>query len=268
MTNEGIEFQFSFNAIKYNDLRWDIDANITSFRNEITKLPQKEIISGTKKLSVGKSIYDYWLRDYAGVDPEDGQAMYYYDELDAAGKATGKKLTTKDRNKASFYYVGSSIPDFFGGITNTFSYKGVTLSVLLSYSVGGKMYDYAYAALMHPGTYGNAMHTDIEKRWQKKGDITNVPRLENGNTNATAQSSRFLTDASYIALKNVSLTYDIPNRFTQKIGVNGAKVFVVGDNLKIFGKRQGMDPSQSFTGDSDYTYVPTSLISFGLNIQL
>lgn len=267
LENKGFELQANIGILRDTDLKWDFDFNITTFKNEITKLPQKEIINGTKKYMVGKSVYDFWLRDYAGVDPANGDALYFYDEVDVNGVPTGNKLTTNDRNKAGFYYVGSAIPDFFGGFSNNFSYKGVELSIFFTYSIGGKMYDNAYAALMHPGTFGTAWHTDIKDRWQKPGDITDVPRLQNGNTNITAQSSRFLFDASYLLLKNITLSYNIPANYTKVVGVDNLKVFVSGDNLKLFNKNKGMDPQQSFTGVSDYTYVPNKTITFGLNLQ-
>jgi hypothetical protein len=106
-----------------------MEINATSYNNKITKMPlgtdgkPQEIISGTKKLSEGHSIYDFWLREFAGVDSQDGSILFYKDIKDTEGEVTGRE-TTKDQNAASYYYVGSSIPDLYGGITNTLYNKG------------------------------------------------------------------------------------------------------------------------------------------------
>lgn len=262
MVNKGIEVNLNGKIIKTNDFEWNFDFNITHYKNEITKLPQKEIISGTKKLSVGHSVYDFWLRESAGVDPNTGLQLYYYND-----PTTGEKLTTTNQNNASYYYVGSSIPDFYGGLTTGFKYKWFDASVLVTYSVGGEMYDGAYAALMHGGAYGTHWHKDILKRWHEVGQETDVPRVQNGLTQLTAQSSRFLTDASFVNIKNVTIGFTLPKNISSKAGIENARLFVTGDNLKIFSKRKGMDPQQSFAGVSDYTYVPNKTFTVGLTLQ-
>lgn len=225
----------------------------------------QEIINGTKKLSEGHSIYEFWLREYAGVDPEDGSALYYKDIEDGNGNVTGRE-TTKDQNAAGYYYMGDAIPDLYGGFTNSFSYKGFDLSVFFSYQIGGKMYDSNYASLMHPGSFGTHWSADIKNRWQKPGDITDVPRLQNSYPAANAASSRWLVNASYLALKNVTLSYTLPKPIQNKLDMKGCKVFLTGDNLFLLCKRKGMDPQQSFNGTSDYTYVPNRVVSLGINV--
>jgi len=225
----------------------------------------QEIISGTKKLSEGHSIYDFWLREWAGVDPDDGSALYYKDIKDTEGNVTGRE-TTKDQNAASYYYVGTSIPGLYGGITNSLSFKGFEVSALVTYSMGGKMYDSNWAGLMHPGSFGTAWSTDIFNRWQKQGDVTNVPRLQNSYTAATAASSRYLTNASYVSLRNVTLSYRLPVSISNKLDMSALNVFVTGDNLGLISKRKGMDPQQSFSGTADFTYVPSRIISIGVNL--
>lgn len=224
----------------------------------------QEIISGTKKLSEGHSIYDFWLREYAGVDSNDGSALYYKDIKD--GDVVTGRETTIDQNQASYYYVGSSIPKVYGGITNTVSWKGISLSALLTYQIGGLMYDSNWAALMHTGAFGSAWSTDILRRWQKPGDITDVPRLQNNYTAGTAASSRYLTDAGFLSLRNVMLSYNLPKSLVSKIDLQDVRIFASGDNLALLTKRKGMDPQQSFSGISDFTYVPSRIISFGLNL--
>lgn len=271
LKNKGIEIQLGIDLIKGRDFKWNLDVNATHYNNKITEMPKnpdgtaQEIISGTKKLSEGHSIYEFWLRDYAGVDSEDGSALYYKDVLDSNGNVTGKE-TTKDQNAASYYYVGDAIPQLYGGITNNLSYKGFELSVLLSYQLGGKIYDVHYASLSHAGSFGYNWSTDILNRWQNPGDITDIPRLQNGYTAANIESSRFLTNASYLSLRNITLSYSIPRNIQKTLDLKGAKVFVTGDNLGLLTKRKGLNPQQSFNGTSDYTYVTNRVISVGLNV--
>ena len=271
MSNKGIEATIGVDILKGSLLKWNIELNATSYTNKITKMPlgtdgkPQEIISGTKKLSEGHSIYDFWLREFAGVDPEDGSILFYKDIKDANDKITGRE-TTKDQNAASYYYVGSSIPKLYGGITNTISVKGFELSALVTYSLGGDFYDSNWATLMHTGAFGSSWSTDILNRWQKQGDKTDVPRLQNNYTAATAASSRYLIDASYMSLRNVTLSYRIPVSISQKLDMSALSIFLSGDNLGLICKRKGMDPQQSFAGTADFTYVPSRILSVGLNL--
>jgi TonB-linked SusC/RagA family outer membrane protein len=271
MNNKGFEVTLGVDIFKTGNLTWNLELNATTYKNKITKMPlgsdgkPQEIISGTKKLSEGYSIYDFWLRGWAGVDPSDGSALYYKDIKDSEGNVTGKE-TTKDQNAASYYYTGSSIPDVYGGITNSLTYKGFELSALISYSLGGKMYDSNWAGLMHPGSFGTAWSTDILDRWQKPGDVTNVPRLQNSYTAAFSPASRYLISASFISLRNVTLSYSIPVSIASALDMSVLRIFATGDNLGLISKRKGMDPQQSFTGTADFTYVPSRILSIGVNI--
>ncbi len=271
MNNTGVELQLSADLIKLKGFLWNIDLNATHYANEITKMPlgtdgkPQEIISGTKKLSEGHSIYDFWLREYAGVDETDGSALYYKDIKDAEGNVTGRE-TTKDQNAASYYYMGSSIPKLYGGVTNNMSWKGFDLSVLVTYQLDGLIYDSNWGGLMHTGAFGTHWSTDIKNRWQKPGDKTDVPRLQNSYAAATAASSRYLTDASFISLRNVTLSYSLPTSLIRNLDMQSLKIFATGDNLGLLAKRKGMDPQQTFGGTTDFTYVPSRIISFGVNV--
>ena len=265
MRNRGIEIQIGADLLKTADFRWSVDFNLTHIGNKITKLPQEEIISGINKLKVGQGLYDYWMRESAGVDPATGDQLYYMDEVDANGNLTGARTTTNDHNAAGYYYVGSAMADAYGGLTNTFGYKNLELSVLCTYSVGGQMFDNIYASLMHSGSFGTNFHKDALRRWQKPGDITDVPRLENGSTSQTTTSSRYLIDASYFIIKNVTLNYTLPKSWATRLQLESARVFVSADNLYIESARKGLNPQQSFSGITDFSYVPTTTCTLGVN---
>lgn len=270
--NTGIEIQLGYNVIRKKNFDWRVDFNISSFKNVITKLPpsqrEKGIISGTKKLMEGKSVYDFWLREFAGVSAATGKALYYKDILDNNGKPTGNRVLTDDITLASYYYVGgSAIPKFMGGITNSFRYKNFDLSFLFTYSYGGRFYDGNYSSIMHYGSAGTALHVDAKNRWQKPGDITNVPRLQNASGQEGA-SSRFLLDASYLNVKNITLSYSLPSNVAKKIHLNGASFFVNVDNAYIFTAKKGSDPQQSFDGVTGAGYPPFRTFTLGATIKL
>lgn len=270
MVNRGIETSLNVYVIKGEDLRWNVGGSLTSFNNEITELPKEEIISGTKKLKVGRSLYDYYIRQFAGVDPQTGKALYYKDVLDSEGNPTGERTTTTSSDQATKYYSGSAIPDMTGDINSSLSYKGFRFSFMFTYGIGGKMLDYTYANLMHSGDYGTNWHSNIKDRWQEPGDETDVPRLENGYDDANYPSDRFLIDRSYLNIKNVRLSYNVPPKLLKQVGLDLVKkfqVYISGNDLYLFSEMQGMNPQESFAGVTNYQYTPTKTIMVGTNIK-
>jgi TonB-linked SusC/RagA family outer membrane protein len=284
--NKGIEADLSLDVIKGDKFNWTFGINATTFRNEFTKLPQKEIIDGTKKLMVGHSLYDYWLREWMGVNPDDGRAMYRADRtsyatdkaaFDANPASTGildykiveQDTMTFNSNKAMYHYASSAIPKVFGSVNNNFRYGNFDLQIMLTYQVGGKVYDATYASLMDPGNYGSSLHVDMLKRWQKEGDIAEVPRMDGNSTNRTyfsAASDRWLTDASYLNVRSVTLSYNIPSSIMKKIDLSNCRIYASGENLYLFSARKGMAVQQSFTGVTSNDYIPSRIITFGINI--
>lgn len=274
MVNKGIEIALDGIILKSKDFSWSLNVNASTINNKITKLPQGEIILDSKKLSIGHSIYDYWLRDWYGVDPADGYALFVADPKfvginDSSVRVVDGTNVTTDHNKALYHYAGTAIPDLFGSFGNTFKYKGLELNVLCSYQIGGKMYDTNYSALMHTGNnYGSALSTDIFRRWQQPGDITDVPRLDiNRNTAASSGSDRWLIGSDYLALRQINLSYKVPAEFISRLEVDNAYVYINGENLLLFAKRQGMDPTQTFNGTTQNRYVPARVITLGLNLN-
>jgi TonB-linked SusC/RagA family outer membrane protein len=279
MFNKGFELQLIGEIIRKRDFTWSVTANITTIHNEISKMPigQDEIISGTKKLSKGRSIYDFWLRQYYGVDPTDGAALYL--PINSQGAANimryitnkdgGTDTVTTSINNARFEYNGSVIPDFYGSFATNFTYKNFTLNALFSYQVGGQTYDGLYASLMSVSNYGGASHVDILNRWQKPGDITNVPRMDAGRSvDFNAASNRWLTDASFINLRNINLSYSLPASLISKANISRASLFVTAENVFFSSKRIGMNNQQAFTGVTSNAYPPARIISMGLTATL
>ena len=279
MKNSGIELQLIGEIIRKRDFSWSITANVTTIKNEITKMPagQEEIIDGTKKFSVGHSRYEYWLRQYYGVDPTDGAALYLPISTTGAAnimryitnKSGGIDTVTTSVNNARFEYNGTVIPDFYGSFATTLTYKAFTLNALFSYQVGGKTYDGLYASLMSVSNYGGASHVDVLNRWKKPGDITNVPRMDAGRSvDFNAASNRWLTDGSFLNLRNINLSYSLPKSLVSKASMAGATLFVTAENVFFMSKRVGMNNQQAFSGVTSNAYPPARIISFGLTATL
>ncbi|MBV6645650.1 MAG: TonB-dependent receptor [Cyclobacteriaceae bacterium] len=267
MSNKGIEIQIDGDLIRTSEFVWNLNINASTFKNEITKLPQEEIINGTKKLKVGRSVFDYWLRDYYGVNPADGSALYRSDNFDEDNDIIiGNDTLTTSQNNARFHYAESAIPDLYGGITNTVSYKGFTLSVLLTYQLGGHALDRGYRSLMADADFGAAMHKDALKRWRQPGDQTSVPRLDVSTNNVNVDSDRWLTSGTHLNVRQITLNYDIPTAFLQRAGVSNANVYLTGENLHLFSERKGLNVVQNFSGVTSNVYVPSRVFSVGLNV--
>jgi hypothetical protein len=176
---------------------------------------------------------------------------------------------TFNSNKAKYHYAGTAIPKLFGSITNDLKYKNFELQLMFTYQIGGKVYDATYASLMDPGSYGSSLHVDILNRWQKEGDVTNTPRMDGNSTNrgySNAASDRWLIDASYLNIRSVTLGYNIPSAIMKKIDLSGCKIYASGENLWLFSARKGMAVQQSFTGVTSNDYIPSRIITFGINL--
>ncbi len=270
--NTGIEFNIQGDLIKRNDFTWTVSFNASTFKNEFKKLPFDEQISGNKKLMVGRSIYDFWLREWYGVDGETGEGLYRadtYSDTDATTRVVGQDTLTTSLNNARFHYAGSAIPDFFGGLTNTFRYKGLSLNILLSYAVGGQVYDGVYASLMSADPDGNALHVDALNRWQNQNDVTNVPKMDvTGSAQTNGQSDRWLIDGSYLNLRSINLSYTLPRALLERISVAGATVYLAGENLGWMSARKGMFVSGNFSGNTSNSYSPARTFTVGLNVNL
>ncbi|MBL4745575.1 MAG: TonB-dependent receptor [Flavobacteriaceae bacterium] len=285
MKNWGFELEINADIIQSEDFNWNVSINTTSVKNKVTKLATEfkdGITNGTKLISEGHSIYGFNLVESAGVDETNGNALYWQDviELDGEGVAvidenenvirTGERIKTDEYSDALQYskkYVGDALPDFYGGLVSTMDYKGFDLGIQLSYQIGGDIYDGVQAGLMGAGEAGDNWSTDIFNAWTPTNTITDVPRLDISSQDANSRSSRFLYDASYLSLKNVTFGYSLPESFIEKAHMTSFRIFVVGDNLKLWSKRQGLDPRQYSSGTTGQNYAPIKTLSLGVNVQ-
>ena len=305
LRNTGIEFDVLAHLVKNegNGFNLDLGVNGEMLKNKLTKMPidpstgnQKIIdVQGQYAWTQGGSIYDFYMREYAGVDAGTGVALWnqYYDDVNNDGifdagditipnltdynsknpEANVQKRVTSDYASGTLKDVGkSAIPKVRGAFRLNASYKNFDLSTQFTYSLGGYAYDGAYAGLMSNDTPGsNNFHTDMRNRWQQPGDVTDVPALNtgvNGGTFANSSSTRFLTKSDYLAMNNIRLGYTIPNKWIENSGVSNVNLFVSGDNLMLLSKRDGFNPATSEDGGSStYRYSPLSTFTMGVRLE-
>ena len=264
MENQGFEFLINSNLMKTKDFRWDVNLTGTFNRNKIIKLATDKPIENTTTIrKVGEAYNTFYMAEYAGVDPETGSPLWY--------KGKEGKETTSNINEAGQRIVGSADPKFYGGIGMNFKYKNFDLSADVSYTLGNKVYNSGFSYDMQVGHYflGPVSNYVYENRWQKPGDITNVPKFEAGNSSsAEANSTRFLMDGSYLRMKSVVLGYTLPSKLLAKAGISNLRVYASADNLFTITSSDyiGFDPQTRPTGFQSWSYpVPTNIM-FGLNL--
>jgi TonB-linked SusC/RagA family outer membrane protein len=273
--NYGVEVSLDGDVYKAAGLTVNIGLNASTVTNRIKSLPEETptIVSGTKRYEVGHSRYDFWLRQYVGVDPETGNALYLFDEENqtavAADNVTeledGRKVTTT-LNKALYAYSGSSIPKLYGGFHASAAYKGFELAAVFSYQLGGKMIDGGYQTLMN-NRYGYAMHTDVLKAWKQPGDITDIPRLDESRaSDFDGTSSRWLVSSDYLNVKSITLSYAFPKSLVRPIGIKNLRLSLNAENLWQFNARKGLNAAAEFNGIVYNAYLPARTLTASLNL--
>lgn len=267
MKNTGIEVEISSDFLQRANVSAGATFNLSYIKNEITKLPQEEIIptdDNTKKWMEGRDPYEYYIYKYAGVDPENGNALYYYNNPD------GTLGTTSEVDKADKYYVGSALPKVHLSIAPYVNFYNFDLSFMLAGAFGHKIYDSAYSTMMHTGDdIGYAWHEDIAKRWTPENRNTNVPKLTSTKNDYNARSTRFLYKGNYMRLRALTFGYTLPASLTERIGLKSVRVYFQGDNLLTFKSSDlpdGTDP-EVLSGVQGVNSTASRIYSFGVNVN-
>ncbi|TYA74689.1 SusC/RagA family TonB-linked outer membrane protein [Seonamhaeicola marinus] len=269
LRNYGLEVTLNANLISTEKFSWSSSLNFSFDNNEITELTQESFINGTKRWEVGRSLYEFFMPEWAGVNPDNGYAQWYVDVLDGEGNPTGEQTITEEYSEASRNYVNkSSLPDVIGGFNNSITYGPFDLNVLFNFSFGSYVYDSIYAGLFgNFETAGGPGTVDYANRWQQPGDITDVPLLLQSQNDFSSRSDRFLFKNDYVRLKALTLGYTLPNRHLEKFGVSRVRVFFQGDNLLTFQSHKGIDPEQSLAGTTNNRSYNQKVFSFGVNLD-
>ena len=270
LKNSGIELTIDAEVIDTEDFKLDLGFNISTNENEITELTQDEFINGSKKWMVGKSLYNWFIREWAGVDPDDGYGMWFKDVLDSDGEPTGERETTKEYSEATRYYIDdkTSLPEYTGGISLNLSYKNFDFNTLIYYSLGSYQYDSEYARLMSGFEDVDQGHPDLLNRWQTPGDITDVPLLLNAQNDFNSRSTRFLYKNDWARVKALTIGYNFDDEINKKLKTESIRIFLRGDNLFTITSHDGIDPEQTLSGLTNARSSLMKTVSLGLNIKL
>ena len=266
MRNMGLDVTVTVDILKNSDLKWTLIAMGSHIRNKILKLADKpEIISGSNIFKEGETVNSFYLPISAGVDPLTGNQLYWVDHDKNSNIVSKYKTDDVTLTANSREIVGNRIPDLYGSITNDFSYKGIDFSILTTYSIGGEMLDGVYGSMMNVGYKGYVWHKNALRRWQQPGDITDIPKIMWDQQ--LRVTDKDLINASYFAIKNITLGYTFPKDWLTKIKMDNIRVYATANNLTLVSHLKGMDPQYNFTGTVGYTYTPSRTYSIGIDIK-
>ncbi len=258
--NQGIEYRLDANVLNIDKWNWNIGFNIGFNRNRVTNTPNGAFLqtasSVSQQVKEGQDIYSWYMKEWAGVDPENGDPLWYVvDENEQyVLDENGNKTTTNDYNATNAHVVGKATPLFSGGLNTQLSWNGIFLSVNTNFTYGNKIYNYTRMSTDADGAYVGYNQMSIENsvqgwsRWEKAGDVATHPKaMLNGNKNSNAISSRYLEDGSYFRIKNLTVGYDFPTKLIKKAYMTRCRIYFSADNLFTATKFSGMDPEITLT---------------------
>ncbi|PWJ38578.1 SusC/RagA family TonB-linked outer membrane protein [Sediminitomix flava] len=282
MENRGIEATINYDIVQSRNFNSSVSFNISTNYNKILELNTDRLVSGTKLLEPNASIYQFYMREWAGVNPDNGRPMWFVneqeDDIEGSNLPVGAyedplgsgRQVTSDYAEAERTRLGTSLPDFFGGMNYSLAYKNFELGLYFYYSVGGKVYNVDYATNMHDGTQpGNNLAKEALNAWTPDNRFTDVPRYVVNNTDrGNEMSSRYLEDASYLRLKNISLAYNLPSTLCQRIGIQGLRTFISAENLWTITGYKGFDPEPAINGTTNSQIPGVKSVTMGVKLDI
>lgn len=275
MSNRGIELGLNAGILRGKDLSWDVNFNISRNVNKIVRLDADYLEPFSRRFIIfrqGNPVNGFWLWNQTGVNPETGDAVYQ--DVDGNGR-----INDDDR-----LILGSNQPDFFGGLNTTLRYKGFDLNAFFNFEVGQEVVNWSTFFMVHGGTRRNntngtatyGFYTRQLDRWQKPGDVTDIPRLGGRNmaNNYNLFTSRALEDGSYARLKTLTLGYTLPRPLLNRLRLSTVRVYVMGTNLLTFTNYSGLDPEINAGGGKGtvggvemFTVPQPRTVQAGLNLS-
>lgn len=266
MRNRGFDLSVSVDAFKTKDLLWRLGWMGSTIDNKVLKLADKpEIISSTRIIKEGETLNSFYLATAAGVDPKTGAQLYRVWDEDEKGNRTYYLTTNSSKANSCRTIQGSRLPKIYGSISSDLRYKNFDLSMMFTYSIGGKILDAIYTDMLYSYFPGQTRHEHLSRAWTKEGDITDIPRIDYSETHV--YTSNDLINASYFSMKNITLGYTLPKAWIKKIGFESLRITASADNVFMLTHLKGMNPQYNFSGNTGYTYVPVRTVTFGLDVN-
>ncbi len=258
--NRGFEYRLDANVLKIGKWRWDIGFNLGLNKNQVTKTPNGEFTQERNSVQQivreGNDIYSWYMKEWAGVNPENGDPQWYVvdDNEQYVLDENGNKTMTNDITKTHAKICGSATPVFSGGLNTQLSWNGIYLAVNMNFQYGNKIYNYTRQSTDADGAYVGYNQLSLENskqgwtRWQKPGDDATHPKaMLKGNHGSNEVSSRYLEDGSYFRIRNLTVGYDFPQALIKKAHMSKCRIYFTADNLATATKFSGMDPEVSLT---------------------
>ncbi|QTD37436.1 SusC/RagA family TonB-linked outer membrane protein [Polaribacter batillariae] len=263
MVNSGIEVELGVNVIQKEKLNVNLNANVSTFKNEIKELPRDSIQVGNFRRVVGRSIFDYFMRRSAGVNPDNGNAQWYK-------KGTnGEDEITEVFNEADRYFLDKqAIPDLTGGFGTNIEIGNFSLGLQFAFQVGGYGVDNEYFGLL--GATQNVTNiVDYDKTWTFDNPTARLPRVDPLAADQYRVSDIRLIDMSYLSLNNINLGYTLKNEVTKKYHIDSIRFYgTVNNAFLLYSARQGYDPRLNSLGESSAEFGANRTIAFGVNLKL
>lgn len=265
MENTGFEVTIDGLAIQNEDVSLNIFANLTSVKNKILTLPETDeghIIDGSRILKPGGEMYTWYMREWVGVNPENGQSQWVIVDED-----TGERDVTEVYSDATLLDTGkSSLPDIYGGFGFNLNVKGFELSTNFAYQLGGYGYDNMWMNFMR-GNLAQNFHEDYYNTWTFDDASGQYPLMMVDDPNRNYGTSTLgLIKSDYVSLQNISLGYNFDQSVLDTLGLSSLKLTLNGDNVHVFSKRKGYDPRMAVGGTNSSNFSPISTYSLGLNL--
>ncbi len=282
MKNNGIEISLTGELVKTDKVHYSMTWMGSTVHNKILHLADKpQIITGNYIIRQGEPINSFYLAESAGVDPATGKKLYWVwdpKKDDVTGEILKDELGNPipgDRYISSSYQkalecrrvVGSRNPILYGSWSHDLRVGNFDFSLMTTYSIGGLVNDGVYRGLLYHTYLGETGHVDRLKAWQQPGDVTSIPRIVNHGSSSITLTDDELFDASYFAIKNITVGYTLPAKTLKALNIKSARVSFTADNVKLFSALKGMDPQYNFTGGTGYSYTPSRTVSVGLDIN-
>lgn len=243
MENRGIEFAITSNNIVRENFDWSTRVNFGYNQNEVTDLGGQVIEGGSINRAIeGQPLGVFFGLEYAGVDPSNGDALYFVNEQDENGNIADPDATTSDANAANRVVLGSPLPNFTGGLNNTVRYRNFDASVFFQFVYGNEIFDGGGAFKSGNGLFLDNQTAEQLNAWQEPGDITDIPEARLGLTNGQQDSDRYLYDGSYVRLRTATLGYSLPGTLSDRLRIDRLRIYVTGNNLLTFTDYAWWDP--------------------------
>ena len=278
LQNAGFEFDITVDLIKSRNVYWNVGINGAFAQNKLIEFPEElgnaalggDYVSGAFLRGKGKSYYNLYLFDYAGVDPETGGELYWKNTTDSEGNVTGRELTSNFA-EADQYEMGDALPDMTGGLRTTFRWKGLDLNIQTAFQIGGKQWDGASANMYDPGRAGFTVSDDlIRNTWTPENPNAEFPMLMYGGTWQFPASNvnALYRDASYFSLKNLNIGYTLPKKWTSKLSIESLRIFFNADNLCFVSAHDGFDPRMGFSSMNGFQFPQARTFTFGITLNM